>query len=81
LVDTDRRIIDHGDIITAGGFLSWVDLGLLLIERILAETVGVETARFVLPIEPRVSRAIFPALLRPRRTEIKLCLRLRSGCT
>ena len=48
LVDTDRRIIDHGDIITAGGFLSWVDLGLLLIERILGETVGVETARFVL---------------------------------
>jgi transcriptional regulator GlxA family with amidase domain len=47
LVDTDRRIIDHGDIITAGGFLSWVDLGLLFIERILGETVGVETARFV----------------------------------
>jgi hypothetical protein len=48
LVDTDRRIIDHGDIISAGGFLSWIDLGLLLIERILGEPVGVETARFVL---------------------------------
>jgi transcriptional regulator GlxA family with amidase domain len=47
LVDTDRRIIDHGNIITAGGFLSWVDLGLLFIERIFGETVGVETARVV----------------------------------
>ena len=29
-VDTNQRIIDDGDIITAGGFLAWVDLGLLL---------------------------------------------------
>ena len=28
VVDTNRRVIDHGDIITAGGFLAWVDLGL-----------------------------------------------------
>ena len=34
VVDTSRRIIDHGDIITAGGFLSWVDLGLFLVDRI-----------------------------------------------
>jgi transcriptional regulator GlxA family with amidase domain len=27
VVDPNRRIIDHGDIITAGGILSWVDLG------------------------------------------------------
>ena len=35
-VDTNRRIIDYGDIVTAGGFLSWVHVGLLLVERILA---------------------------------------------
>jgi transcriptional regulator GlxA family with amidase domain len=35
VVDTNQRIIDHGDIITAGGFLSCVDLGLLLVDRIL----------------------------------------------
>jgi transcriptional regulator GlxA family with amidase domain len=48
VVDTSRRIIDHGDIITAGGFLSWVDLGLLLVDRILGPAIRAETARFVL---------------------------------
>jgi transcriptional regulator GlxA family with amidase domain len=48
VVDTKRRIIDHGDIITAGGFLSWVDVGLFLVERFLGAAVRVETARFVL---------------------------------
>jgi transcriptional regulator GlxA family with amidase domain len=48
VVDTNRRIIDHGDIITAGGFLSWVDLGLFLVDRILGPAIGAETARFVL---------------------------------
>jgi transcriptional regulator GlxA family with amidase domain len=47
-VDTDRRIIDHGDIITAGGFLSWVDIGLLLVDRILGPEIRAETARLVL---------------------------------
>jgi transcriptional regulator GlxA family with amidase domain len=42
------RIIDHGDIVTAGGFLSWVDLGLFLVDRILGPAMRAETARFVL---------------------------------
>jgi transcriptional regulator GlxA family with amidase domain len=48
VVDTDRRIIDDGDIITAGGFLSWVDIGLFLIDRILGPAIRAETARLVL---------------------------------
>jgi transcriptional regulator GlxA family with amidase domain len=48
VVDTNRRIIDHGDIITAGGFLSWVDLGLFLVDRILGPAIRAETAQFVL---------------------------------
>jgi transcriptional regulator GlxA family with amidase domain len=48
VVDTNRRIIGHGDIITAGGFLSWVDLGLFLVGRILGPAVRAETARVVL---------------------------------
>ena len=48
VVDVHRRIIDHGDIVTAGGFLAWVDLGLFLINRILGPVVRAETARFVL---------------------------------
>jgi len=48
VVDTNRRIIDHGDIITAGGFLSWVDLCLFLVDRILGPTIRAEAARFAL---------------------------------
>ena len=48
VVDTNRRIIDHGDIITAGGFLSWVDVGLFLVDRILGPAIGAETTRLVL---------------------------------
>jgi len=47
-VEVNRRIIDYGDIITAGGFLAWVDVGLFLVDRILGAEAKVETARFVL---------------------------------
>jgi transcriptional regulator GlxA family with amidase domain len=48
VVDVNRRIIDYGDIVTAGGFLSWVDMGLFLVERILGRATRAKTARFVL---------------------------------
>src|SRR5689334_9065975 len=47
-VDVNRRIIDHGDIVTAGGFLAWVDVGLFLVDRFLGPAKMAETARFVL---------------------------------
>jgi transcriptional regulator GlxA family with amidase domain len=47
-VDTKQRIIDDGDIITAGGFMAWVDVGLLLVDRLLGGIVRAETARFIL---------------------------------
>jgi transcriptional regulator GlxA family with amidase domain len=56
VVDTNRRIIDHGDIITAGGFLSWVDLCLFLVNKILGPVVRAETARLVLD-EPAAGEA------------------------
>ena len=48
VVDINRRIIDHGDIVTAGGFLSWVDVGLFLVDRVLGRAMRAETARLVL---------------------------------
>jgi transcriptional regulator GlxA family with amidase domain len=48
VVDVNRRIVDYGDIVTAGGFLSWVDMGLFLVERILGRATKAKTARFVL---------------------------------
>jgi transcriptional regulator GlxA family with amidase domain len=47
-IDIGRRIIDHGDITTAGGFLAWVDVGLVLVERFLGSAIRAETARFML---------------------------------
>ena len=44
-VDTDRLLSDDGDIVTAGGVMAWVDLGLKLIERFLGPTVMLEIAR------------------------------------
>lgn len=47
-VDTETQMIEHADIMTAGGFLAWVDVALVLIERLLGASVRAETARFVL---------------------------------
>ena len=52
-VDTNRRIIDYGDIITAGGFMAWVDVGLLLVERILGRAPAVSEARYFAGFAPR----------------------------
>lgn len=50
-LDTDRLVIDDGDIITAGSLMAWTDLGLKLVDRFLGPTVMVETAR-VLALDP-----------------------------
>jgi transcriptional regulator GlxA family with amidase domain len=68
LVDTDRRIIDHGDIITAGGFLAWVDVGLLLVDKILGSAVRAKTARFILSDAAASEARYFPGFS-PRQTQ------------
>jgi transcriptional regulator GlxA family with amidase domain len=67
VVETDRRIIDHGDIITAGGFLSWVDIGLYLIDRILGPAMMAETARLILD-DPAAQEARYFAGFAPPQT-------------
>ncbi len=47
-VDTDRLIIDGGDIISAGGLMAWTDLGLKLVARFLGPAVMAQTARVML---------------------------------
>ena len=51
-VDTDRLVIDDGDIITAGGVMAWTDLGLKMVDRFLGPTVMIETARHLLVDPP-----------------------------
>lgn len=48
LLDTDRLVIDDGDILTAGGLMAWVDLGLKLIHRLLGTAALLATARHFL---------------------------------
>lgn len=52
IVDTDRLIIEDGDIVTAGGVMAWTDLGLKLVERFLGPTIMMETARLLLVDPP-----------------------------
>jgi transcriptional regulator GlxA family with amidase domain len=47
LTETDRMVIDYGDVVTAGGVLAWADLGLRLVERFLGPAVMLDTARFM----------------------------------
>ena len=63
-VDTDRLLSDDGDIVTAGGVMAWVDLGLKLIDRFLGPTVMLEIARqFVIDPPGREQRYYSTCLL------------------
>ena len=50
-VNTEQLLIEDGDIITAGGLMAWLDLGLKIIARFLSPAVMLATARFFL-IDP-----------------------------
>lgn len=52
-VDPDRLLVDDGDILTVAGVMSWPDLGLRLIEKLLGPAVMAETARDLLIDPPR----------------------------
>nr|AYM52578.1 transcriptional regulator [Aetherobacter rufus] len=51
-VDADKLIVEDGDVITAGGIMAWIDLGLKLVDRLLGSSVMLETARFLLVDPP-----------------------------
>ena len=65
-LDTDRLIIDGGDLISAGGLMSWTDLGLKLVDRFLGPVAMAETARMMLVDPPgreqRYYRGFIPRL-------------------
>lgn len=64
-LDTDRLLIDDGDIITAGGMMAWVDLGLKLVDRFLGPTIMIETARSFL-VDPPGREQRFYSAFSPR---------------
>ena len=46
-LDTDQVLINDGDIVTAGGLMSWMDLGLELVEQFTRPTVMIELGKFL----------------------------------
>lgn len=46
-LDVDRVLINDGDVITAGGLMSWMDLGLELVERFTCPTVMIELGKYL----------------------------------
>ncbi len=51
-LDTDRLVIDDGEIVTAGGAMAWTDLGLKLLDRFLGPSVMMRTAQLLLVDPP-----------------------------
>lgn len=63
-LDTDRLIIDDGDLLTAGGLMAWVDLGLRLIHRFLGTATLLATSRHFL-VDPGGREQRFYATFAP----------------
>ncbi|WP_253913206.1 GlxA family transcriptional regulator [Pseudoruegeria sp. HB172150] len=63
-VDISERLIEYPGLLTAGGFMAWVDVGLLLVERLLGARVRDETARFILT-DPAARSAPLPRFTPP----------------
>lgn len=66
-LDIDRLIVDDGDIITAGGAMAWIDLGLKLLDRFAGPNVMIETSRFLL-IDPPGREQRYYSFFSPRMT-------------
>lgn len=52
-VNADQLLVDNGQIITAGGLMAWVDLGLHIVGRIFGNAIMTKTAHFMLVKPPR----------------------------
>ncbi|WP_073334363.1 DJ-1/PfpI family protein [Wenxinia saemankumensis] len=57
ILDLDRLVIDGGDILSAGGLMSWADLGLKLVDRYLGPVRRVSTSSTISP-GPQPCRSI-----------------------
>ncbi len=56
-LDTDRLVIEYSDLVTAGGMMAWIDLALIVIERLAGRERMLETARhFVVDPDRRDQR-------------------------
>lgn len=66
-LDADKLLIDDGDLVTAGGLMAWVDLGLRLVGRYLGSGALLATARFFL-VDPGGREQRFYSTFAPQLT-------------
>jgi transcriptional regulator GlxA family with amidase domain len=64
-IDTDKLMIDEGDIITAGGMMAWINLGLRLVDRFMGSTVMLATARFMV-VDPGAREQSYYSVFAPK---------------
>lgn len=64
-LDVDQLLIDDDDIMTAGGAMAWVDLGLRLVDRYYGAAIMIETAQRLL-IDPPGRQQRFYSAFSPR---------------
>lgn len=65
VTDVDQRIIEYPGILTAGGFLAWIDVGLVLVAELLGEAARTRTAQFVLSDRSIEEMAYLPGFAPP----------------
>lgn len=65
ILRSDQILVDSHDIVTAGGMMAWVDLGLFLVERFLGRDALTFTARQLL-VDPRGRQQSNYRTFRPR---------------
>ena len=64
-LETEKLIVEDGDVITAGGVMAWVDLGLRIVDRFLGPSAMLEVARFFL-VDPGGREQRFYSTFAPR---------------
>ena len=65
VADADQRIIEYPGILTAGGFLAWIDVGLNMVAELLGEAARTRTAQFILSDPPPEKTAHLPGFAPP----------------
>jgi len=83
-LETDKMIVDDGDIVTAGGVMAWVDLGLRLVDRFAGPSIMLAVAKFFL-VDPsgreqRFYSAFAPRLHHGDEAVLKVQHALQGGC-
>ncbi|MBY6160181.1 helix-turn-helix domain-containing protein [Mameliella alba] len=63
IVETDRLLVDLGDIVTAGGVMAWTDLSLHLIQRFGARQLMLDVARMFVLDPPEREQSYYATFL------------------